>query len=1840
MATLSNSEPSRLYSWWWDSHISPKNSKWLQDNLTDMDAKVKSMIKLIEEDADSFARRAEMYYKKRPELIKLVEEFYRAYRALAERYDYATGELRQAHRTMAKAFPDQVPFALADESPSGSANVTESHMPETPVVSSSFFYKDDLESNTLMSPASGQHSAQDYQFRSGDSNVMGMQHHDSIFGTGVVPGNVKSAEGSLPKGLQNEVSKLLNENQELNVKFLSESERAAKAEREVQYLKKALTDMQAVKEAIQVQYQQNVDKLSSLKSELISAEMDSKKLSGQASKVESELSSLKEAIVKVEAERDAVSDRNKDFLERISNLEITILHTKADTKELEERTLKAEVETQMSKKELSQLEAEREAGLLQYKQCLEKISGLEKKVFVAEMDARHIQQQAEVAETEIGKLKVILAEVTAQKEAIALQYKACLEKISNLESEISCAQGEISCLKNEILSGATKLRTAEDKCDMLEMSNRTLRLEAENLFKKITLKEKELTEKHGDLEKLQVCLQDERSRYAHVEATLIKLQNMHSQSQEEQRNLTLELKNGLEILKDINLCKHGLEEDIRQIKDENCSLKEQNSSSTMSMKDLQNEILGLTRMKERFDEEVKMQLGQSNALQNEISCLKEEIVYLNRNYQTLVKQVEMVGLDPKCFGTSVRELQDENSQLKQMNEKDKDEKVILYKRLVNMVELLEKNAALQSSLSDVTSDLEGSQEQAKVLQESCNILRGEKSALVAEKEALISQLKLITKTMQELSEKNSVLENSLCSANSELQSLREKSKSLEELCQSLSNEKANLHKERSTLAAQLEIVERKIINLDKRFIEFEGNYSGMKLVKESPHPPLQDLMVSLEVGKHEHECLKQLTESRLASLEERICLLQEESRQSKKDFQDEFEKSVVSQFEIYILQKFVADMEEKNYLLLTECQKQIEASKLTDQLISELENENLEQQVEEEFMLVEIEKLRLGLRQVRKALENGASSGSENVSGNEHISVHHILEDIAMMKHSLSKYNDDMQRLVIENSVLLTLFGQLRLEGLEVESEKNCMDQVSKTMSDQYLIMQSEWHKLLEMNKKLRSVTMGNHHATMLNAEVQNLTIKQDGMQSFYLESKEEYSQTFEGNRSLSKSFSDMVQNTHKGNGEDSAVIKDSSTCGNLSTIFSSLRTKNAGELKLLSENICKLFEVNCELVNEVSTLREELGMHEIEKLFMADLLEKLEIDLSELKNLNCRLKLELLSANDYLSEGEEELFDAEMKLVVVENLNSELCSAVDRLKKEYKESESIRENLEILIQKMTEDNSKQNKSLQDMLEVKGNLESELAMLGEEIKERRTREEYLNLELQEKQNEFELWDAEAATFCFDLQLSAIRELLFEDKVHELCGVCGSLQAENASKIKEIEFLKEKVSFQSSEIRGLKSQLFPHSPAVDSLKEEVDSLEHNFHAWAKLDVANYQTLKDMESEFHSHEKVEDQDLHVLDEILELRKLQNRIKEVEKVVMEKLNRLKRLESSWSNMKAGAAVRDTVDWKSMGRSVRQKSKHKEDGNFEDEGRGNLTFQKTMPEILEVKNVILMKGLPLNQVSGGSLYGRSRRGSSLPAEQIRLCWETNDDNHRVDQNLIELQNQVYEPTKNVYNDFEYVEQQSENPSSELDMEKELGVDKLQVSTTMSMPSRGGNKKKILERLASDGQKLANIQTNVQDLRRKLETNKKSRDTKNVDLETVKEQLLEAEETTIQLINLNGQMTRKIEDIPVSKDGQRSIDLEKAASFQKKKVSEQARKESEKIGRLQLEIQKIHYALLQLEDGKKNKVINRFSRTKSRTTVILRDFIHSGRRSSVRKKKGRLCGCFKPSSTNAGGNM
>ncbi|KAG2409087.1 hypothetical protein LR48_Vigan01g147800 [Vigna angularis] len=80
-----------------------------------MEEKVHAVLKLLEEEGDSFAKRAEMYYKRRPELISFVEESFRAYRSLADRYDHISTELQNANNTIASVCPDQVPYMDEDD---------------------------------------------------------------------------------------------------------------------------------------------------------------------------------------------------------------------------------------------------------------------------------------------------------------------------------------------------------------------------------------------------------------------------------------------------------------------------------------------------------------------------------------------------------------------------------------------------------------------------------------------------------------------------------------------------------------------------------------------------------------------------------------------------------------------------------------------------------------------------------------------------------------------------------------------------------------------------------------------------------------------------------------------------------------------------------------------------------------------------------------------------------------------------------------------------------------------------------------------------------------------------------------------------------------------------------------------------------------------------------------------------------------------------------------------------------------------------------------------------------------------------------------------------------------------------------------------------------------------------------------------------------------------------------------------------------------------------------------------------------------------------------------------
>ncbi|KAG5028940.1 hypothetical protein JHK87_012454 [Glycine soja] len=173
-----------------------------------------------------------------------------------------------------------------------------------------------------------------------------------------------------------------------------------------------------------------------------------------------------------------------------------------DAKEFDEKSSKAEIEAKILRQELGQLEAQKDAGFLRYKQYVENISVLEAKIILVEENSRMLSEQLEKAKLEVKTLRKNLVELNEEKESLVVLYHQCLEKISKMENEILLAQENSEKLNREIEKGAEKLKTVEEHCDMLEKSNQSLRLEAENMLQRIAMKDQALLEKHAEIERL------------------------------------------------------------------------------------------------------------------------------------------------------------------------------------------------------------------------------------------------------------------------------------------------------------------------------------------------------------------------------------------------------------------------------------------------------------------------------------------------------------------------------------------------------------------------------------------------------------------------------------------------------------------------------------------------------------------------------------------------------------------------------------------------------------------------------------------------------------------------------------------------------------------------------------------------------------------------------------------------------------------------------------------------------------------------------------------------------------------------------------------------------------------------------------------------------------------------------------------------------------------------------------------------------------------------------------------------------------------------------------------
>ncbi|KAA3468932.1 protein NETWORKED 1D-like [Gossypium australe] len=1580
MATVKRSNSKGMYSWWWNSHISPKNSRWLQENLTDMDTRVKQMIKLIEEDADSFARRAEMYYKKRPELMKLVEEFYRAYRALAERYDHATGVLRQAHQTMAEAFPNQ----FVDDTPGGSAAEVDPSTPEMQPSVRAFLEPDELQKDTvgLSSHAIKRNGA--FTEESDSANFRkGLKQFNDSFGSEEAIKHVKFAEGRAREDLSfNDIEK-----KEKSPEYNGGSnlrERASKAEMEIATLKKTLARLEAEKDAGLLEYQQSLDRLSALESEVSRAQEDSRGHSEQASKAEAEVQTLKDALAKLGAERDANLVQYQQCLEKINDLENSISHAQKEAAELNERASKAEIEAQALKQDLARVEAEKEDALAQYKQCSGMISNLEEKLLNAEESATRMTERVEKAESELETLKQVVIELTKDKEAAALRYQQCLETISSLEKKLACAQEETQRLNNEIDDGAAKLKGAEERCDLLDRTNQSLHAELESMAQMIGDQNRELTEKQEELGRLWASVQEEHLRFMEAETAFQTLQHLHSQSQEELRAMAAEIQNRAQILQDIETRNHALEDELQRVKEENNGLNEINLSSAMSIKNLQDEILSLRETISKLDAEVELRVDQRNALQQEIYCLKEELNDFNTRHKDMTGQLESVCLSPETFASSVKELQEENTKLKDISKKDGDEKIELLEKLKIMEELNEKNALLENSLSDLNIELEGVRGKVKTLEESYQSLSEEKSILVVEKDTLISQLQIATENLEKLTEKNNFMENSLFDSNAELEELRIKLTGLENSCLLLGDDKSGLITEREVLIAQLDVSQKRLEDLEKRYQGLEEKYGGLEKERESTVREVEELQKSLEAEKQEHASIVCLNETQVTALESQIHFLQQESQRWKKEYEEELHKAMNSQVEIFVLQKCAQDLEEKNLSLLLECRKLLETSKVSEKLISELELGNSEKQIVIQSVCDQISLLRMGLYQMLEVLEIDAIHGYDDKTKLDQSVIDCVFGQLHEMLNSLMKSLDENQQFVIENSVLIALLRQLKLEAENLVTEKK------------------------------KEVELWETQAIALFGELQ------------------------------------------------------------------------------------------------ISAVREvffEQKVHEVIK----------ECEILESRSISEAAELEAQERSVRIMEQEMSAY------------NSTIVSLLD--------SVTSLETRTLLHPKLPTDCDEQVKVM-----------TTDCIFG---------------------------------FCFLL----LQGLDIAYSITEMfCYISGTFLSVNYSFVLIVPWILDGIS--------------------------CDARTYNCLVFQDLNLRT-----DLHAE-NCQQASEDQIALVPDGFSDLQGIPTRIRAIEKAVVE-MEKVAMLENTNLNSKLEAAMLENSNLNSKQieeLSSRQESvgtkKHmsaRREGRELSHGLGNnVRMPRPTSEISEEDNDMMTKDIMLDQISESTSYGLSRRET----EETFESWETNKHDVRAD-------SKVGKARKG---------HKGKSPTESL--VKELIVDK-EGSKRFKELNRQGSKRNILERLDSDAQKLANLQITIQDLKKKVEITEKGKKGKGIDYGTVKEQLEEAEEAITKLVDANRKLMTQVEDGSRYPDGKSALESDESGSVRKERVSDQAQRGSEKIGRLQLEVQKLQFLLLQLDDEKGKRGQVRVTDRKRR--VLLRDYLYGGVRNMQKKKKAPFCACVKP---------
>ncbi|CAN6323958.1 unnamed protein product [Urochloa humidicola] len=1591
------------------------------------------------------------------------------------------------------------------------------------------------------------------------------------------------------------------------------------------------------------------------------SELESNKLN-----LESMLKELNNTILDLISEKDAALLEQQKSLEKSSDLELELSKMQLEMEKHEQKIQLLELEIAQKDESVDSLELSLKDECEKRLQAQTSLVSMERMYSQSQEDVSRLHLEIEKQNGKLNELENVSSEFKNTILLLSTEKDATLHENQQSSARISDLESELTALKAE-------LEQVEGKVQMLEQ---------------------ELKHKKEEADNLQISLQEEAQKRVEGEASLLMMTNLHSESQNEVNRLALEIEKLTGNLSQVKNSKMDLENIVTKHTEEIHILCEQNLSTELMIKDLHRELEALKELNVKLQTEMGSHIGEKEALQRDFACQREEKENLEGVHHTLVDEMHALKTSAVINHKLIEELQIMNSKLKEVCAKNLVEKALLSEKLQEVEKLSEEYSLLENSLSDANAEMDALREKIKAFEasesslkdiischvsekavlaseleilgksfsdvseknsildislsgmkteledlrtklknseESCQTHLANNSALsaemdalrenikaleasesslkdaisrhVSEKAALASELEILGKSLSDVSEKNSILDTSLSDMKIELEDLRTKLKDSEESCQAHLTNNSALSAEKNNLFSQLESITVIMKALEDKHANLEDKHSSVSREKDFAYDQVGELQDQLRIRNEEYEVAVKSHQLQVNSYAKQISSLEEEKHYMEEVLQQEQQKNIGASIHTVILENSLADEQDKKVALFTECEKYAEANHSATMIVSELMEEARYHKEERETLLVHNGKLKEGISQQMKVLNICKDLGPADLAEDEILLQTVSDETLNILK--LKDATEDVNRLVYtELSVLSTLLLQLGMELRDLHLQKSSLEKEVESGAAESLSLQNSNHQMLEQNEQLRQgLQESSERENMLKIELFTTQEKLSSLRESYQVSQGEISNLTKKNESLSKEYQSLSEKYNYLEDENGTVLEECMMLENLCLFFRGHNNEIASALVSLTDEMALLSLAKGDLDLEVNELSRRSMVLESEnnhlKEYFVYLLEILrtrlvfsEFDLNTNKSVCQELFIELENCMAQLTQKDDELLEAEEKVQFLQEKNRELCGVVGSLQVAIEGAKVVKRELEKKITRLTE---------------------KLTTKDDEILLLHRASEALKSDVEQYEREFVALMGDAITSSVN---SAVYEekalkLLMEGKAIEISGVTLKelLMCEIYSRDAHIEELQKKLTGIHEEHAELKAEMGTHLDLIASLADHVSVLEENTLSLSKP----YSTEVKEETARAPHVQEGNDGLqpHCLPKVIpELQGLIARVEALQAVVLNAKDRQDQ-ESAESAAKLAAANTEIQELKARG-SSRMVAK---------EIYSDSEKQKDI-EVSKGKQVQIMKDIELDQIStcpqygtGATLYPLGNAANTELDDDMLQLWEAAERN---------CKNQT---AKSSSSEHDIEEVKSEYPSSELVRGRDIGINKLEVSKGPVEPHELWSKS-VIERLASDAQRLLSIQASIEELKRKMDEPPKGKSPMNSEYSSVSTQLHETEGYVLEQINFNNKLTRKAENYPALSD---NMNTEREGYSSRRKISEQVQKGSENVARLELELQKIQYVLLKLEEEHEYR---RLKVSDKRTRVLLRDYLYGRKdRGGGQKKKKRapFCGCVRP---------